>query len=190
MTYFSEKIIYAFLIFLAVLSWWLAQNTNLIAPSKVTKLGSNPDYFSKGYTKWEMDQTGQLKSKLMAEKMTHYDDYWATHTVKPIIHFFNEKSPPWVIEAETGLMSQDGKELNLTGKVSVNRAKSESVRQLVINTSDVTVNPETSYAETKAWAELISPPHITTGTGMKLTFKEPIRVELLSNVQGQYETKK
>jgi lipopolysaccharide export system protein LptC len=190
MTYFSEKIIYAFLAALALLSWWLAQYTGIIESTKTKAAGNNPDYFSKGYTKWEMDAaTGKLKSKLVAVEMIHYDDYWSTHTKQPVIEFINEKTPPWIVEAETGLLSKDGKQLQLNGKVRVNRAKSEKVRQLIINTSNVLVNPETSYAETKAWAELISPPNITTGIGMKLSFKEPIHLELLSKVKGKYETK-
>jgi lipopolysaccharide export system protein LptC len=189
MTHFSEKFIYVFLVALALLSWWLTQYSELIEPTKAVVTGRNPDFFSKGYTKWEMDETGKLKSKLVAEEMTHYPDYWATYTKKPVIQFINEKTPPWLVEAETGILSKDGKQLQLNGKVAVNRAKSEHTRQLIINTSDVMINPETSYAETKAWAELISPPHVTTGIGMKLTFKEPIHLELLSKVKGKYETK-
>jgi lipopolysaccharide export system protein LptC len=189
MTHFSEKFIYVFLVALALLSWWLTQYSGLIQPNKAVVTGTNPDYFSKGYTKWEMDETGKLKSKLVAEEMTHYVEYWATHTKKPIIQFNNEKTPPWIIEAETGIMSKDGEQLKLNGKVTVNRAKSEAARELTINTSNVIINPKTSYAETKAWAELISPPNITTGTGMRLTFKEPIHLELLSMVKGKYEPK-
>ncbi len=189
MTHFNEKFIYVFLAALALLSWWLAQYSGLIIPDKIATKGNNPDYFSKDYTQWEMDKTGKLKSKLVAEEMTHYADYWATHTQKPVMEFYNEKTPPWIIEAATGILSEDGKQLQLNGKVTVNRAKAEGVKQLTINTSNVLVSPETSYAETKAWAELISPPNITTGTGMKVTFKEPIHLELLSKVKGKYETK-
>ncbi|NOS74084.1 MAG: LPS export ABC transporter periplasmic protein LptC, partial [Methyloglobulus sp.] len=91
--------------------------------------------------------------------------------------------------AATSVLTSDGKKLLLNGKVTINRAKGEGVRQLIINTSNLIVSPETSYAETKAWAELISPPNITAGTGMKVTFKEPIHLELLSKVKGKYETK-
>ena len=189
MTHFSEKFIYVFLAALALLSWWLAEYSGLVEPEKVTAKGTNPDYFSKGYTQWEMDETGKLKSKLVAEEMNHYAGYWATHTKKPIMQFINEKTPPWIVEAATGILSKDGKQLQLKGKVTVNRAKAEGIRQLIIHTSDVLVNPETSYAETKAWAELISAANVTTGIGMKMTFKEPIHVELLSKVKGKYEPK-
>ena len=103
--------------------------------------------------------------------------------------FYNEKTPPWVIKSETGILSGDGKDLLLNGKVTIDRAKAEGVSQLTINTSMLKVKPETSYAETNEWAELISPPNKTTGTGMKLTFAQPIHLQLLANVKGKYETK-
>ena len=189
MTHFSEKFIYVFLATLALLSWWLAEYSGLIEPSKATVKGRHADYFSKGYTQWEMDETGRLKSKLVADEMTHYPGYWATYMKKPVMQFINPKTPPWIVAAATSVLTSDGKKLLLNGTVTINRAKGEGVRQLIINTSNLMVSPETSYAETKAWAELISPPNITTGTGMKVTFKEPIHLELLSKVKGKYETK-
>jgi lipopolysaccharide export system protein LptC len=189
MTHFSEKFLYIFLASLALFSWWLAEYSGIIQAIKVTPTGDNPDYFSTGYTKWEMDETGKLKNKLVAEEMKHFLGFWATHTKKPVMQFMNNETPPWIVESETGILSKDGKQLQLNGKVTINRAKAEGVRQLTINTSQLMVNPETSYAETKEWAELISPPNITTGTGMKVTFKEPIHLQLLSQVKGKYETK-
>jgi lipopolysaccharide export system protein LptC len=109
--------------------------------------------------------------------------------VKPVMFFFKEKTPPWIVKSETGILSGDGKDLLLNGQVTIDRAKAKGVRQLTINTSELKVKPETSYAETNEWAELISVPNKTTGTGMKLTFVEPIHLQLLSHVKGIYETK-
>lgn len=189
MTSFNEKFIYVFLSALALLSWWLLQYSGLIEPGKTALPKQSPDYFSTGYTKWEMDENGHLKSKLVAEEMTHTVNYWATRTKKPVMFFYNENQPPWIIQSAAGVLSKDGVKLQLNGKVTINREKGEGVRPLAVNTSNVLVNPKTSYAETKAPAELISPPHITTGEGMKVTFKEPIHLELLSKVKGKYETK-
>lgn len=189
MTHFSEKFLYLFLGALAIFSWWLAEYSGFVEAVRVKPSAEHPDYFSKGYSKWEMDETGKLKSKLVAEEMEHFAAYWATHTKKPIMEFINPTTPPWVVTAETGLLSNDGLQLQLNGKVNINRAKAEGVKQLIINTSQLLVNPQTSYAETKAWAELISPPNITTGTGLKATFKEPVHLQLLSQVKGKYETK-
>jgi lipopolysaccharide export system protein LptC len=109
--------------------------------------------------------------------------------VNPIMFFHNEKTPPWVIKSAIGILSGDGKDLLLNGKVAIDREKAKGVTPLTINTSVLKVNPETSYAETNEWAELISPPNKTTGIGMKMTFVQPIHLQLLANVKGTYETK-
>jgi lipopolysaccharide export system protein LptC len=146
------------------------------------------DYFSKGYTKFEMNELGKLNKKLIADQVTHYSDDDTTHTLNPLMFFYNEKTPPWIIKAQAGVLSADGKDLLLNGKAVISRAKSENSKELIINTSNLRVKPDTSYAETDEWAELISPPNITTGIGMKMTFVAPIHLELLANVKGKYET--
>jgi lipopolysaccharide export system protein LptC len=184
-----ENKIYLYLTIAALMSWWLVELTGVDLVYHGQAPAHSPDYSSKGYTKWEMNELGTLKSKLLSDEMIHYSDDGTTHMVNPILFFYNEKTPPWVIKSETGILSGDGKDLLLNGKVAIDRAKAEGVSQLTINTSALRVKPETSYAETNEWAELISPPNKTTGTGMKLTYAQPIHLELLANVKGIYETK-
>jgi len=184
-----ENRFYLYLAVIALISWWLVRSTGLDQIGRAIVPAHSPDYFSKGYTKWEMNELGRLKSKLLADELIHYTDDGTTHLDNPLMFFYNEKTPPWVVKSETGILSADGKDLLLNGKVTVDRAKAEGVRELKINTSNLKVNPETSHAETVEWAELISPPNWTTGTGMKMVFSEPIYLELLSNVKGKYETK-
>jgi len=184
-----ENKIYLYLAVIALMSWWLVELTGVDLVYHGQAPAHSPDYSSKGYTKWEMNELGRLKSKLLSDEMIHYSDDGTTHMVNPVMFFHNEKTPPWVIKSETGILSGDGKDLLLNGKVAIDRAKAEGVSQLTINTSALKVKPETSYAETSQWAELISPPNKTTGTGMKLTYAQPIHLELLANVKGKYETK-
>jgi lipopolysaccharide export system protein LptC len=189
MTRFNGNYSYLYLTIIAVMSWWLVKLTGVDELGRVVVPAHSPDYFSKGYTKWEMNEQGRPKSKLLADEMVHYSDDGTTHMVNPLMAFYSEETPPWIINSETGIMSADGKDLLLNGKVTVDRAAAEGVKALRINTSDLKVKPETSYAETEAWAELISLPNRTTGVGMKLVFSQPIHLELLSNVKGHYETK-
>jgi lipopolysaccharide export system protein LptC len=190
MIYFNEKFIYFLLTLLAILSWWLAEYAGILNTEKTVAKKRHPDYFSKTYTKWEMDENGRPKSKLVATEMTHYPGYWATYTTKPVMAFLSEEKPPWIIEAAKGVLSNDGKVLLLNGKVTIKRPEAKGFRPIIINTSNLKVSPETSFAETKAKAELISALNITTGIGMKAIFKEPIHLELLSEVKGKYENKK
>jgi lipopolysaccharide export system protein LptC len=185
----KENRFYLYISIIAATSWWLVKLAGLDEIERASIPPHSPDYFSKGYTKWEMNELGAVKNKLLSGEIIHYSDDGTTHTVNPLMYFYNEKTPPWIIQSETGILSSDGKDLLLTGKVTVNRAKAEGVSQLIINTSMLRVKPESSYAETDEWAELISPPNRTTGTGMKLVFTQPIHLELLANVKGIYETK-
>ena len=181
--------LYLYLAIIALISGLLVKLTSVDEIYHGQVPAHSPDYSSKGYAKWEMNELGTLKNKLFADEMLHYSDDGTTHMVNPVMFFYNEKTPPWVVKSEAGILSGDGKDLLLNGKVTVDREKAEGVSQLTINTSELKVKPETSYAETNAWAELVSPPNKTTGTGMKLTFAPPIHLELLANVQGTYETK-
>jgi lipopolysaccharide export system protein LptC len=185
----KDNRIYLYLAVIAAMSWWLVKLAGLDEIERATIPPHSPDYFSKGYTKWEMNEFGTLKNKLLSDEIIHYSDDGTTHTINPLMFFYNEKTPPWIIKSETGILSGDGKYLLLNGQVTINRAKAEGVSQLIINTSVLRVKPESSYAETDAWVELISPPNRTTGTGMKLIFAQPIHLELLANVKGKYETK-
>ena len=180
---------YLYLIVIALMSWWLVKLTGSDEFNRIAVPAHSPDYFSNGYMKWEMNESGRPKSKLLADEMIHYSDDRTTQMVKPLMFFYNDKTPPWIIKSETGILSADGKDLLLNGKVLVDRAAGAGVRELKIYTFNLKVKPETSYAETDAWAELISLPNWTTGIGMKLVFAEPIHLELLSHVKGNYEAK-
>ena len=178
---------YVYLTAMAVISWGVVR---LLTPDEERQptAAHGAEYFSNGYTKWEMNELGKVKNKLIADQVTHYDDD-TTHSVNPVMFFYNENTPPWIIKAQSGVLSADGKDLLLQGKSIINRAGAEGNKELTINTANLRVKLETSYAETDEWAELISPPNITTGTGMKMVFVAPIHLELLANVKGKYETK-
>jgi lipopolysaccharide export system protein LptC len=190
MSYLQGRYRYVIFALAAVLSWWLVKLTVIDGIGHRETVAHSPDYYSSGYIKWEMAKTGELKTKLLADKMVHYKDDGTIHLDKPVMSFYNAKTPPWVIKSATGIVSADGKTVYLNGKAIIDRTKAEGVRPVTINTSNLKVNPDISYAETADSAELISLPQRTTGIGMKLIYVEPIRVELLAKVRGHYETKK
>lgn len=181
---------YFYAAILAVLSWWLVQLTGSEeAPTRAPQQSHSAEYFSTGYVKWEMDKAGQLKSKLIAESMTHYRDDGTTHLQKPELILINRDAPPWVIRSEIGIVSADGKQIFLKGKAVVEREGAPGVSPLKINSSNLRVKPDQDYAETDDWAELLSPPNRTEGVGMQLTYGDPIQIKLFSKVRGKYELK-
>ena len=103
--------------------------------------------------------------------------------------FYNAPNPAWQIHSETGELSKSGDTLLLNGKVEIERAASSQGRELIIHTSNLTVSPQASFAETNEFTELRSGNNITTGLGMKVTFSSPVHLELLAKVHGNYDKK-
>jgi len=187
MSFFRDQYGYLYLLLFALASWMLVNlsgddtlNSRLIPPH-------SPDLFSKGYIKSEMGLSGYLNTQLFADKIIHYSDDHTTYLEKPTIVFYLENQSPWRIQSESGSVSADRKNILLLGKAIVERTQYHNTKPLRINTSNLKVKPETHYAETDERADLVSLPNKTTGTGMKLVFKQPIHIELLAHVQGKYE---
>ena len=190
----SEHKTFVFWAGVALLSWILLNFNDLNEIIRSTPMAHSPDYFSNGYNKWEMNEDGLPNSQLFADKIIHYSDDRETHLDNPVYVSFTEKSvktasksPPWIIRAESGLLSADTKHLQLKGHVIIDKAKGPGVRAVQIRTTNLKVELDTRNAETDQAAELISAANRTTGIGMKFAFKSPVRLQLLSHVKGKYE---
>jgi len=189
MTIPQELRLYLIVAAIALLSWGLARwNEERDVTLKIAE--NSPDFFSTGYYKKQMDSEGLPKNQLLADKMQHFKADGATHLEKPLMTLFNNTgAAPWLIKAENGIMAADGDNLQLMGQTNINREASKSASALTINTSNLHVKLASNYAETPEWAEIISSPNKTSGTGMEVTFVSPIHLKLLSKVQGRYELK-
>lgn len=186
MSFWDKYQLYVYVALVALITWWMQQlYEQRQAEIKVAE--NSPDFFSTGYYKQEMDLDGRPKSELVADKMQHYKTDGSTHLEKPKMILYNPNAEPWVIQAEKGIMAADGDHLQLNGHTVINREASANASALKVTTSDLRVTLSKNYAETKAWAELISPPNKTSGTGMEVTFVSPIHLKLLSKVKGRYE---
>lgn len=179
---------YILLALAAVLSWWLLSLSEREDEAKATVVMKNAaDFFSHDYSKIEMDEFGLPKSDLVAETMMHMSGDGSIHLQKPVMTLFNKNAPPWVLQSESAIMAANGEDLQMNGKVFINREGGQDVSPLTINTSALRVRLPDNYAETNQWAEIISPPNRTVGVGMQVTFVEPIHLKLLAKVKGRYE---
>ncbi|MBT4765939.1 MAG: LPS export ABC transporter periplasmic protein LptC [Methylococcales bacterium] len=179
--------LYSVLLFITLSSWWLLeqQQSEEVVPIKLE--GHSADYFSEGYKKVEMDGMGNPVSILEAKTLTHFKDDQTTELAQCKITFFNSDGSSWIIQADAGVLWANGNDLFLNGVVHINRAPVEGVRPVQINTSDLKVKLDQSYAETDNWAEIITPPDRTEGTGLQMIYSKPIQLELMHTVKGRYE---
>ena len=186
MSFWDKYQLYVYVAAVALLTWWLQQ---MYEQRQIERrvAENSPDFFSTGYYKTEMDVNGLPKNELVADKMQHYKSDGSTHLEKPVMTLYNTNAEPWVIQSDSGIMAADGDHLQLNGHAVINREASENASALKITTSNLRVTLSTNFAETSDWAEIISPPNKTSGTGMEVTFVSPIHLKFLSKVKGRYE---
>lgn len=188
MSFWDKYQLYFYVAMVALLTWWLQQLYEQRA-AEIKIAENSPDFFSSGYYKKEMNLDGLPKSELVADKMQHYKIDGSTHLEQPVMTLYNPNAAPWVIKSDSGIMAADGDNLQLNGHTLINREASKTASALKVTTSDLRVKLSTNYAETAAWADIVSPPNQTSGTGMEVTFVSPIHLKLLSKVKGRYEIK-
>lgn len=188
MNFWAKYHFYFYVAAVAFISWWLQQVYEQ-GPSESKIVENSPDFFSIGYYKKVMSLDGLPKSELSADKMLHYKADGSTHLEQPVMILYNPNAAPWVIKSEKGIMAADGDNLQLNGAAVISREAMPGSSALNVTTSDLRVKLSTNYAETAAWADIISPPNQTSGTGMEVTFVSPIHLKLLSKVKGRYEIK-
>lgn len=188
MNFWDKYQLYFYVTVLVLLTWWLQELYQEREASK--KVAENsPDFYSRVYFKQTMDLNGLPKSELKASNMLHYKMDGSTHLEQPMMTLYKAGAAPWVIQAENGIMAADGEHLQLQGHTLISREAHLSDAALQVNTSDLSVVLPDNFAETSAWAEIVSPPHKTEGIGMEVTFVSPIHLKLLSKVKGRYEVK-
>ncbi len=181
--------IYLGLAILVLLSWLVADR---MAPRSIRvqpAAGHQPDSFSKKFTKITMTEEGKPKNILFAEFMVHFQDDDTTELERPVFTYFNKESPPWVVHAETGFITAEGKTIRLGNNVRITRDPAPGIEPVTINTANLVIQPEIDFAQTDEYAELISNRNHISGIGLSLTFGDYKQINLHSNVKGIYDAR-
>lgn len=116
----SEKFI-TIIAFVALgsLSLWLQLDILTDKPDTEQLLTHDPDYYIKNFTAIGMDQDGEKRYVLEAERMVHYPDDGTALLDNPHIIQYEANKPPRHTYSESGWMSANGDEVLLTGNVRV-----------------------------------------------------------------------
>ncbi len=176
----------AALILIAIVTGWLAK-PGKPPERRDEQARHDPDYYMENATLTTMNPLGRRHQVLRAETLVHYPDDDSTDLGKPHLSVHNPGKPPWEIISETGWVSSDAEEVHLLGPVEIQRTGTETLRPITILTTDLRVRPDDSYAETDEAVSIQSVPNTLEGVGMHAYFREPMRLQLLSEVRGKYE---
>lgn len=169
---------------IALGSFWLLEVTRKnVNGSMQDKQRTDPDYYVEKFNFVRLSPTGQLKYKIVGEKLLHFpkdDSYEIEH---PIVHSLAQNQPPVTAHADTAKVEDKRKKIHLIGNVNVVRPASETRERLHLVTERLLALPDDDIMKTD------QPVHITlgqstlSGIGM-IANNTTQQLQLLSKVRG------
>lgn len=145
------------------------------------------DYYAINAHSVQFLPDGKLQYEMTADKVEHLKASEVTLLTKPDLQMYRGTTFPWHVQSERGEVNPDGTEVELIDSVRVARTD-EQDRTTLITSSRMTVFPQKQYAQTEQDVRIDGAGGVTTGKGMKAYLKDG-RMDLLSNVRGQYEAR-
>lgn len=184
----SQLFIAALLLGPILLYWGLG-----IAPSErrtepPRALQEGEDYFSTDTHSRVFNQKGQLEQELVTPRLDHYPDQQLSVLTKPHILLHGQDGSVTTTDSNKGTLPDDRSKALLTGDVRVNDRSTSGVETRVL-TEQLTLYPDTKFAETDLPVTILSDNVRYDAVGMKASFAEQT-LNLLSDVQGKHKNEK
>ena len=145
------------------------------------------DYYALNARSVQYLPDGKLQYEMTANKVEHVKTSEITLLTQPDLQMYRGTTYPWHIQSKRGEVNPDGSQVELIDSVRVARTD-EKNRSTIITSTRMTVFPQKQYAQTEQAVRIDGAGGVTTGKGMKAYLKDG-RMDLLSNVRGQYESR-
>jgi lipopolysaccharide export system protein LptC len=171
-----------FILFVGLSVWMLFKN-QITSPQPAPAAVLEGYMVEAHYTQY--DNQGQIHMVMHTPKMTHYEQESTSYFEKPEILTYTQKRIPWTINAEKGVAIHDSEQVNLTGNVVIHQAPQPGYPETTITTTEMTIFPHRSYAETHQPVLIIRPDSRIEAVGMQADFKTGL-FTLLTSVKGSY----
>lgn len=120
-----------------------------VQPMNVTPQ-SPLDSYVNGATLHEYNESGQLKSKIIADKIEHFESHSHSTTlfIKPLMVIYSNDRTPWYIHADQATMDKASETVLMQGNVVIHELATSQHSETKITTSSLTLYPKESLAET------------------------------------------
>src|SRR3989338_1784640 len=106
----------------------------------------------------EFNAQGQIKTRITADRVTHFDENNQTTFQNPAILIYSEdRSAPWKIQADAGESDKSGDTLRLFGHVVAQQLSNDKHPETTIKTTTLTLYPKKSFITSTATATIIRP---------------------------------
>jgi lipopolysaccharide export system protein LptC len=173
------------LLLLLLATYWLSQQVQPL-PQNESQLRHDVDYVIDNISAISLNEQGQQRFTLAAEKMWHYPDDDTTHLQMPQLASLYADRPPVLTSAQTGMISSKGDEVFLYDEVRVVRPASGDIGEQRFDTSYLHVIPDRDWAESDQSVVMTSQYSTIRAVGMELD-NQARTARLLSRVRAHHE---
>lgn len=173
------------LLLLLLATYWLSQQVQPL-PQNESQLRHDVDYVIDNISAISLNEQGQQRFTLAAEKMWHYPDDDTTHLQMPRLASLYADRPPVLTSAQTGMISSKGDEVFLYDEVRVVRPASGDIGEQRFDTSYLHVIPDRDWAESDQSVVMTSQYSTIRAVGMELD-NQARTARLLSRVRAHHE---
>jgi lipopolysaccharide export system protein LptC len=183
------RLILATALLAPVLFYWGSGRAPSEAPLPELSPGStDTDYYLRDATIRQFDAQGLLQQELSSPDLEHYPQPGVLKAQTPdIVLFGNNSRDQVLISAQRGQMLDSNEHIHLDGEVRVINSP-DAGPGLTLETQALSLVPSLQFIETDQAVTLFSQGGETRANGMK-AYLNTRTVELLSDVEGRYETK-
>ena len=171
----------------AAVGYWNIRPERFLDTAAVAVDEQAIDYYAVNARSLQYLPDGKLQYEMTSDKLEHLKASEVTQLTRPDMQMYRGTAYPWHVQSERGEVNPDGTQVELIDSVRVARTD-EKNRSTVITSTRMTVFPQKQYAQTERDVRIDGAGGVTTGKGMKAYLKDG-RMDLLSNVRGQYESR-
>jgi lipopolysaccharide export system protein LptC len=173
------------LLLLLAATWWLNQQVQPL-PQIESQQRHDVDYYVDNFSAVTLNNEGQPRFILAAEKLWHYPDDDTTHLQMPHLTSLYPDRPPTVTTARTGMLSSKGEDVFLYDEVRIVRPATADFIEQDFATDYLHVVPDRDWAETNQAVVMTNKYNVIRAVGMELDNK--VRTaKLLSQVRATHE---
>src|SRR5512138_3888579 len=154
------------LLLVLLATYWLSRQVQPL-PQAEGQLRHDVDYVIDNISATSLNEQGQPRFTLAAEKMWHYPDDDTTHLQMPRLASLQADRPPILTFAQTGMISSKGDEVFLYDEVRVQRPALEGTGEQRFDTDYLRVIPDRDWAETDQSVVMTDPQSTIRAVGME-----------------------
>ena len=177
------------LLALLLLTWWALHPPGSTGKRSLESSEKDRiDYFVRNLDLTTYDASGLPLRHLRAAALDHLEHSGKTLLTRPRLLLFEEGSLLWDVRSEKGTLSGDRQLLQLHGEVLVDRMQTPGLPAMQLQTRELQVNPQESYAETDQPVTVTSEENWIRARGMQAWLRPPGRIRFLANTRAYYVT--